>query len=93
MRKDAVTLAAAYLLVLVARSEFGVADKSQPTDPVTEKLAQPICPISIHAWASFWGDMAERPAGAHPTRGIEKLIEYKTYLQAFRHNSPSSLLK
>jgi hypothetical protein len=23
-----------------------------------------------------------RPAGAHPTRGTEKLIEYKTYLQA-----------
>ena len=26
--------------------------------------------------------MAERPAGAHPTRGTEKLMEYKTYLQA-----------
>ena len=26
----------------------------------------------------FQGD----PAGAHPTRGTEKLIEYKTYLQA-----------
>jgi len=38
------------------------------------------------AWAAcgetrtygFQGD----PAGAHPTRGTEKLIEYKTYLQA-----------
>ncbi|KAJ8425149.1 hypothetical protein Cgig2_024090 [Carnegiea gigantea] len=28
------------------------------------------------------GDLVERPAGAHPTRGTEKLIEYKTYLQA-----------
>ncbi|KAK8938539.1 NADH dehydrogenase [ubiquinone] iron-sulfur protein 2 [Platanthera zijinensis] len=30
----------------------------------------------------FQGDPAERPADAHPTRGTEKLIEYKTYLQA-----------
>ncbi|KAF8038258.1 hypothetical protein BT93_B0954 [Corymbia citriodora subsp. variegata] len=27
--------------------------------------------------------MVERLAGAHPTKGTKKLIEYKTYLQAF----------
>ena len=27
-----------------------------------------------------------RPAGAHPTRGTEKLIEYKTYLQALPYS-------
>nr|YP_010935023.1 NADH dehydrogenase subunit 7 [Geoffroea decorticans]WKW52697.1 NADH dehydrogenase subunit 7 [Geoffroea decorticans] len=32
------------------------------------------------------GDLVERPAGAHPTRGTEKLIEYKTYLQALPYS-------
>ena len=31
----------------------------------------------------------ERPAGAHPTRGTEKLIEYKTYLQALPYSDRS----
>lgn len=37
----------------------------------------------------FQGDPAERPAGAHPTRGTEKLIEYKTYLQALPYSDRS----
>lgn len=37
----------------------------------------------------FLGDLAERPAGAHPTRGTEKLIEYKTYLQALPYSDRS----
>uniref|UniRef100_A0A494G8T9 NADH-quinone oxidoreductase subunit D domain-containing protein n=4 Tax=Solanaceae TaxID=4070 RepID=A0A494G8T9_SOLLC len=32
------------------------------------------------------GDLVEKPAGAHPTRGTEKLIEYKTYLQALPYS-------
>ncbi|BBN69454.1 Pentatricopeptide repeat superfamily protein, partial [Prunus dulcis] len=32
------------------------------------------------------GYLVERPAGAHPTRGTEKLIEYKTYLQALPYS-------
>nr|WAB45790.1 NADH dehydrogenase subunit 7 [Cistanche deserticola] len=35
------------------------------------------------------GDLVERPAGAHPTRGTEKLIEYKTYLQALPYSDRS----
>lgn len=34
-------------------------------------------------------DLVERPAGAHPTRGTEKLIEYKTYLQALPYSDRS----
>uniref|UniRef100_A0A3Q7EEY5 Uncharacterized protein n=1 Tax=Solanum lycopersicum TaxID=4081 RepID=A0A3Q7EEY5_SOLLC len=30
----------------------------------------------------FLGGSGRKLAGAHPTRGTEKLIEYKTYLQA-----------
>lgn len=30
-----------------------------------------------------------KPAGAHPTRGTEKLIEYKTYLQALPYSDRS----
>ena len=30
-----------------------------------------------------------RTAGAHPTRGTEKLIEYKTYLQALPYSDRS----
>nr|AZB86934.1 NADH dehydrogenase subunit 7 [Haberlea rhodopensis] len=37
----------------------------------------------------FKGDLVERPAGAHPTRGTEKLIEYKTYLQALPYSDRS----
>uniref|UniRef100_A0A251TJN3 Putative niFe hydrogenase-like protein n=1 Tax=Helianthus annuus TaxID=4232 RepID=A0A251TJN3_HELAN len=33
--------------------------------------------------------MVERPASAHPTRGTEKLIEYKTYLQALPYSDRS----
>ncbi|KAB5511305.1 hypothetical protein DKX38_030100 (mitochondrion) [Salix brachista] len=35
------------------------------------------------------GDRVERPADAHPTRGTEKLIEYKTYLQALPYSDRS----
>ncbi|MCD7449402.1 NADH dehydrogenase [Datura stramonium] len=35
------------------------------------------------------GDLVEKPAGAHPTRGTEKLIEYKTYLQALPYSDRS----
>ncbi|KAG6736880.1 hypothetical protein POTOM_060191 (mitochondrion) [Populus tomentosa] len=37
----------------------------------------------------YEGDRVERPADAHPTRGTEKLIEYKTYLQALPYSDRS----
>lgn len=37
----------------------------------------------------FRGILVERPASAHPTRGTEKLIEYKTYLQALPYSDRS----
>ncbi|KAK7820486.1 nadh dehydrogenase [ubiquinone] iron-sulfur protein 2 [Quercus suber] len=42
----------------------------------------------LHA-GDLHGDLVERPAGAHPTRGTEKLIEYKTYLQALPYSDRS----
>ena len=37
----------------------------------------------------FQGDMVERLAGAHPTRGTRKLIENKTSLQALPYSDRS----
>ncbi|KAI5669104.1 hypothetical protein M9H77_18957 [Catharanthus roseus] len=34
-------------------------------------------------WSGLKGNLVERPAGTHPTRGTKKLIEYKTYLQTY----------
>lgn len=37
----------------------------------------------------FLGGSGRKTAGAHPTRGTEKLIEYKTYLQALPYSDRS----
>lgn len=37
----------------------------------------------------FRGISGRKTAGAHPTRGTEKLIEYKTYLQALPYSDRS----
>ncbi|GFQ01817.1 NADH dehydrogenase [ubiquinone] iron-sulfur protein 2 [Phtheirospermum japonicum] len=40
-----------------------------------------------HVW--FLGGSGRKTGLAHPTRGTEKLIEYKTYLQALPYSDRS----